>query len=161
LLSPTRGRWPRPSAKWRSRVDDGEHALGEAGDPALQLVGPGEFVAFGGEGVPPCGEFPAAAVDLGGAALPFGAGRPARPGRGRRAGAVRRRPRRPAVESGELGGEEFVVGSAHGDRLLAGEEHVGAAQGGADLGEDEGVEADDRRHGDRDPLGLRVVEGRP
>src|SRR5262245_66104219 len=47
-----------------------------------------------------------------------------------------------AVQAGEFGGEQFVVGGgcvgSHG--LFAGEEHVGACQGVADLVEDEGVE---------------------
>jgi hypothetical protein len=48
----------------------------------------------------------------------------------------------PAVEAGQLGGEQFVVGcrGAGGDCVFAGEEHVGAKQRVADLLEDEGVE---------------------
>jgi hypothetical protein len=47
-----------------------------------------------------------------------------------------------AVQSGQLGGEQFVVGGggAHGEGLFAGDEHVGAQQRGADLVEDERVE---------------------
>ena len=45
--------------------DDREHALGEPGDAALELVVPGEFLAFGGEGVPPGGELLLAVVDVG------------------------------------------------------------------------------------------------
>ena len=48
----------------------------------------------------------------------------------------------PAVEAGQLGGEQFIVGcrGAGGDGVFAGEEHVGAQQRVADLVEDEGVE---------------------
>ena len=47
-----------------------------------------------------------------------------------------------AVEPGELGGEELVVGdgAAFGDGPFAGGEDVGAEQGGADFGEDEVIE---------------------
>ncbi len=47
-----------------------------------------------------------------------------------------------AVQPGELGGEQFVVGGgcADGDGLLAGEQQGRVEQRGADLGEDEVVE---------------------
>jgi hypothetical protein len=47
-----------------------------------------------------------------------------------------------AVQAGQLGAEQLVVGGggAHGERLFAGGEHVGAQQRGADLVEHERVE---------------------
>jgi hypothetical protein len=47
-----------------------------------------------------------------------------------------------AVQAGQLGGEQFVVGGggAHGEGLFAGGEHLGTQQRGVDLVEHERVE---------------------
>ena len=65
--------------------------------------------------------------DVGGAALELGQLDRARPGRGRPADAFGVGGVDLAVEAGEFGGEQFVVGDrgGDGDGLFAGQQHVG------------------------------------
>jgi hypothetical protein len=115
---------------------------GEVGDAAAEQVPVGQRGALGGEAVPfgvqvtqAGGDFAGAAVQLGQVDEPglVEVGQPAPFG----CGGVDL-----AVEAGELGGEQLVVGNRGGDRdgLLAGQQHAGLGERCADLGEDEVVE---------------------
>ena len=115
---------------------------GEVGDAAPEQVPVGERGALGGEGVTSgllvtqaCGDFAGAAVQLGQVDEPglVEVGQPASFG----CGGVDL-----AVEAGELGGEQLVVGDRGGDRdgLLTGQQHAGLGERGPDLAEDVLVE---------------------
>jgi len=111
---------------------------GEVGDAAPEQVPVGERGALGGEGVSSGllvaqsgGDFAGAAVQLGQVDEPglVEVGQPASFG----GGGVDL-----AVEAGEFGGEQFVVGDrgADRDRLLTGQQHLGLDERGPDLVED-------------------------
>jgi hypothetical protein len=123
-------------------VDHFAYLPGEVGDAAAEQVPVGERGPLGGEGVTfglqvalPCGDFSGAALQLGqvdepglvevGEPAPFGGG-----------GVDL------AVEAGEFGGEQFVVGDRGADRdcLLTGQQHLGLDERGSDLVEDVLVE---------------------
>ncbi len=123
-------------------VDHFADLPGEVGDAAAEQVpvrerGPlgGEGVAFGLLVAQPRGDFAGAALQFGQLDEPglVEVGEPAAFG----CGGVDL-----AVEAGELGGEQLVVGDRGGDRdgLLAGQQHLGLGERGPDLAEDELIE---------------------
>ena len=123
-------------------VDHAEDAVGEVADAAAELVVAGELLALCGEGVAALGQVAAAVLDLGGAALELG--QLDEPGLVEvdEAAAFGGGGVELAVQAGQLDAEQFVVGGggAHGERLFAGGEHLGAQQRGADLIEHERIE---------------------
>ena len=123
-------------------VDHGQNPGGEVPDAVAELVVAGQFLALGGEGVAALVQVVVAVLDLGGTALQLGQLDEAGLVGVDEAAAFGIDGVELAVQTGHLGGEQFVVGGggAHGERLFAGGEHVGAQQGGADLVEHEGVE---------------------
>ena len=116
--------------------------MAKSRDAAAELVVAGELLALRGEGVAALCEVVAAVLDLGGAALQVG--QLEEPGLVEvdEAAAFGVGGVELAVQAGQLGAEQLVVGGggAHGEGLLAGGEHVGAQQRGADLVEHERVE---------------------
>ena len=123
-------------------VDDGVDAGGEVVDAAAEPVVAGEVGSLVGEAGSLVLQFALPGGDCGGAALQFGdVDQP---------GLVEVDEAAPfavggldfAVQAGQFGGEQFVVGGrgVHGDGLLAGQQQGGVEQRGADLVEDELVE---------------------
>jgi len=137
------------------RVDPVGGLLGEVGDPLAQAVADGELVSLGGQFGLLGLKLPAAGVDLGCPAVELfhvdvaglvEVGDPAAFGGGFLDA---------AGEARELGVEDFVVrrGLAGDERLLAGEQHVGAQQDLAHLVEHERVELGGADH----PFGAALV----
>ena len=123
-------------------VDHGQDPGREVADAAAELVVAGQLLALRGEGVASFSEVAAAVFDVGGAALQLGELDEAGLLEVDETAAFGVDGVELAVQAGQLGGEQVVVGGggAHGEGLFAGGEHVGAQQGGADLVEDERVE---------------------
>jgi hypothetical protein len=123
-------------------VDQVQDPGGEVADAVTQLVVASQLVALCDQGVAAFGEVAAAVLDVGGAALQLGQLDEAGLVEVDEAAAFAVGGVELAVQSGQLGGEQVVVGGrgAHGEGLFAGGEHVGAQQRGADLVEDERVE---------------------
>ena len=124
-------------------VDDGADADGEVLDAVAEPVAAGEVGALGGEAGALVIEFALACGDRGGAALQFG--HVDQPGLVEvdepavlAAGGLEF-----AVQAGQFGGEQLVVGdgSVHRDGLLAGQQQAGVEHGGAYLAEDELIES--------------------
>src|SRR5271156_2665067 len=116
-------------------VDDGVDAGGEVVHAAAELVVAGERGSFVGEAGSLVLQFFSAGGDFGGAALHFG--------EFDEGALVEVDEAAPfgvggldfAVESGQFGGEQFVVGDrgVQGDGLFAGEQLVGVGDRGADV----------------------------
>src|SRR4029077_10214707 len=123
-------------------VDDGGHPGGEVLDAVAEPVAAGQVGALGGQAGPLVLQLALAGGDPGGAALQFGhVDQPGlvevdQPAVFTAGGAG------PAVQAGELGGEQLGVGGGGvpRDGLLPGQQQGGVEQGGADLAEDEFVE---------------------
>ena len=123
-------------------VEDRADAAGEVLDAVAESVAAGEVGALGCQAGAFFLKFALARGDRGGAAVQFG--HVDQPGLVEvdqpvvlAAGGLE-----PAVQAGELGGEQLVIGyrGVHGDGLLAGQQQGGVEQGGPDLAEDELVE---------------------
>jgi hypothetical protein len=101
-------------------VDDGADAGGEVLDTAAELVAFGEFGALGGEAGPLAGDLALAGGDGGGAALELGHVDQAGLVEVDQAVALGAGGVELAVQAGELGGEQFVVGDGRveGDGLI-------------------------------------------
>ena len=123
-------------------VDDGVDAGSEVVHAGSELIVAGECSSFVGEAGSFVLQLFSTCSDLGGAALHFG--------EFDEPGLVEVDEAAPfgiggielAVQPGQFGGEEFVVGDrgVQGDRLFAGQQEVGSGDSGADVVEHEGVQ---------------------
>jgi hypothetical protein len=123
-------------------VDDGVDAGGEVVHAAAELVVAGERGSFVGEAGSLVLQFVSAGGEFGGAALHFGEFDEAALVEVDEAATFGVGGVDFAVEAGQFGGEQFVVGDrgVQGDGLFAGEQLVGVGDRGAEVVEHEGVE---------------------
>ena len=123
-------------------VDDGVNAGGEVVHAVAELVITGERGSFVGEAGSLVLQLFSACGDLGGAALHFGEFDEPTLVEVDEAAAFGVGGVELAVQAGQFGGQEFVVGDwgVQGDGLFAGQQEVGAGDGGADVVEHEGVQ---------------------
>jgi hypothetical protein len=118
------------------------HALGEAGQALAEPVALGELAALSGKTDLLVGELLAASVDLGGPPLDLGELQQPSLVEVDQPAAFGLSGVELALQAGKLSGEQLVVGGglAGGDGAFAGQQHLGAEQGGADLVEHERVQ---------------------
>jgi hypothetical protein len=123
-------------------VQTDKNPLGEVGDAPLEVVGLGQLGSLSDQGLALLVEMTATGVELGGPTGHLGLLDHARLVQVGEAAALGLRAITPAFQSGQLGGEQLVVGdrprSGHG--RLARAEQVGTAKQLAYLVEDEGIE---------------------
>ena len=123
-------------------VDDRANSFGEVVDSSAKLVPAGERAAFLGEAGAFGLQVPLAGREVAGAALEFGEFDEAGLVDVDQSSAFPVGGGDLAVEAGEFGGEQFVVGDrgGHRDGLFACQQHFGLGERGADLVEHERVE---------------------
>lgn len=123
-------------------VQTDESPLGEVGDAPLEVVGLGQLGPLSDQGLALLVEMTATGVELGGPTGHLGVLDHARLVQIREAAALGLRAITPAFQSGQLGGEQLVVGdrSLSGHGCLASAEEVRTSQQLAYLVEDEGIE---------------------
>ena len=123
-------------------VQTDKSPLGEVGDAPLEVVGLGQLGPLSDQGLALLVEMTVTGVELGGPTGHFGAVDHARLVKISKAATLGVRAVTPALQPGQLGGEQLFVGdrplSGHG--RLAGAEEVGTGEKLAYLVEDEGIE---------------------